>query len=232
MASFAFKQFKIDQKRAAMKVSTDGIMFGAWVSLTKAQSLLDVGTGTGLLSLMAKQRAPELSVIAIEIDDQAALDAKDNFDASPWSDIDLVQLAVQQFKATQQFDLVISNPPYFQSSLKGENARRNVARHTDSLSFEELIATFLRVAKPCARLAVILPLEEGRAFISLAEQQSLHLARVCEVRTTPNKAVTRLMFELSTNLSDTYQETLCIYNERGEYSQEYITLCKAFYLKM
>ncbi|KZW98383.1 tRNA (adenine-N6)-methyltransferase [Pseudoalteromonas luteoviolacea] len=232
MASFAFKQFKIDQNRAAMKVSTDGIMFGAWVSLANAQHLLDIGTGTGLLSLMAKQRAPELHVHAIEIDEQAALDAKDNFTASPWPEIELIQLAVQQFEPPQQFDLVISNPPYFQSSLRGEDARRNMARHTDSLSFEELITAFLRVTKPDARLAIILPYEEGRAFISLAEQKSLYLARVCEVKTTPNKDVSRLMFELSTDLCETYRETLCIYNLYGKYTDEYTSLCKAFYLKM
>ncbi|OCQ20533.1 tRNA (adenosine(37)-N6)-methyltransferase TrmM [Pseudoalteromonas luteoviolacea] len=232
MASFAFKQFKIDQNRAAMKVSTDGIMFGAWISLVNAQNLLDIGTGTGLLSLMAKQRAPELQVHAIEIDELAALDAKENFSASPWPEIELVQLAVQQFESTQQFDLVISNPPYFQSSLKGEDARRNVARHTDSLSFEELISAFLRVAKPNARLAVILPYEEGSAFIWLAEQNNLHLARVCEVKTTPNKGVSRLMFEMSTNPCDTHRETLCIYNIHGQYTEEYTSLCKAFYLKM
>ncbi|KZN58942.1 tRNA1(Val) (adenine(37)-N6)-methyltransferase [Pseudoalteromonas luteoviolacea] len=232
MASFAFKQFKIDQNRAAMKVSTDGIMFGAWISLANTQNLLDIGTGTGLLSLMAKQRVPELHVHAIEIDEQAALDAKDNFSASPWPEIELVQLAVQQFESTQQFDLVISNPPYFQSSLKGENARRNVARHTDSLSFEELISAFLRVAKPSARLAIILPYEEGKIFISLAEQKNLYLARVCEVKTTPNKDVSRLMFELSSEPSETYTEALCIYDQQGRYTEEYTALCKAFYLKM
>ncbi|MCF2859101.1 methyltransferase [Pseudoalteromonas sp. SMS1] len=232
MTSFAFKQFKIDQKRAAMKVSTDGIMFGAWVSLENARSLLDIGTGTGILSLMAKQRMPELNVVAIEIDDHAVLDAKDNITASPWPEIELVQQAVQQFDTTQQFDLVISNPPYFQASLKGGNVRRNVARHTDSLSFEELIDAFLRVAHSSARLAIILPTEAGNTFISLAKQKKLYLARLCEVKTTPTKGVSRVMFEMSTGACNTLKETLCIYDEQGKYSQAYTSLCKAFYLKM
>ncbi|MDK2596462.1 tRNA1(Val) (adenine(37)-N6)-methyltransferase [Pseudoalteromonas obscura] len=232
MTSFAFKQFKIDQNHAAMKVSTDGIMFGAWVSLRGTKRVLDIGAGTGLLSLMVKQRVPSLAVSAIEIDDLAIKDARHNFEQSPWSDIKLYHQAVQGFENGKKFDLIISNPPYFQDSLKGNNTQRNTARHTDSLSFSELIEAFLRLSSETARLAIILPYDGAQVFIEQAQCQGLYLVRQCEVNTTPSKPVSRLMFELSKYAEPLKTESLCIYDMSNQYSELYTKLCRDFYLKM
>ncbi|KZN61030.1 hypothetical protein N473_23630 [Pseudoalteromonas luteoviolacea CPMOR-1] len=232
MASFAFKQFKIDQNHAAMKVSTDGIMFGAWLSLDNAKNVLDIGAGTGLLSLMAKQRLPDLTLSAIEIDAQASKDASHNIACSPWPDIRLHRIAVQEFESQDKFDLIFSNPPYFQASLKGENAQRNLARHTDSLSFADLIASFLRLSSESGRLAIILPSEGAHIFIALAQAKGLFLIRQCDVKTTPSKSVSRIMFELSKVEQALATESLCIYDGNNQYSAEYTHLCRAFYLKM
>ncbi|WP_300582122.1 methyltransferase, partial [uncultured Pseudoalteromonas sp.] len=137
MSGFVFKQFTVTQTRAAMKVSTDGILLGAWADVSGAKHILDIGTGTGLLALMAKQRMPDAKVSAIEIDSDACNDARDNFAASPWPDINLFEGAVQSFSAAEPFDAIITNPPYFNASLKGDNHARNTARHTDGLSFSE-----------------------------------------------------------------------------------------------
>ncbi|MCG7535338.1 methyltransferase [Pseudoalteromonas sp. OOF1S-7] len=232
MAGFAFKQFTVAQSRSAMKVSTDGVLFGAWVDVAGVQRMLDIGTGTGLLSLMCKQRAPALTIDAVEIDAQACLDAKDNIHASPWQGICIHQSPIQTFVSDQPYDLVISNPPYFNYSLKGPDTARNTARHTDSLSFVQLIEAFFRHSDEAGRLAVILPTQEGHEFVALAELRGLHLARRCDVSMTPDKPVSRLMLEFHRN--DTTQElqSLCVRNKVGEYSAAFADLCCDFYLKM
>ncbi|TMP29546.1 tRNA (adenosine(37)-N6)-methyltransferase TrmM [Pseudoalteromonas rubra] len=232
MAGFAFKQFTVAQSRSAMKVSTDGVLFGAWVDVARAQRMLDIGAGTGLLSLMCKQRAPRLVIDAVEIDAQACLDATDNIHASPWPDISIHQTPIQTFISDQPYDLVISNPPYFNHSLKGPDAARNTARHTDSLSFVQLIDAFMCHSHEQGRLAVILPAQEGLAFIALAQQHGLHLARRCDVSMTPDKPVSRLMLEFHRNQTTQELHSLCVRNKMGEYSEAFIDLCRDFYLKM
>ncbi|BDF95198.1 MULTISPECIES: tRNA1(Val) (adenine(37)-N6)-methyltransferase [Pseudoalteromonas] len=232
MSGFVFKQFKVAQTRSAMKVSTDGILLGAWADLVTAQRLLDVGTGTGLLALMCKQRKPCMAVSAVEIDENACADAQQNFANSPWPDIALVQKAIQQVNSITKFDVVISNPPYFNASLKGDDQARNTARHTDSLSFSELISAFKRLSHEKSFLNVILPCPEAQQFITQAQLQDLHLVRHCLVNTTKAKAPSRSLMCFA------YQARLCelthltIHGEAGQYSDEYIALCKDFYLKM
>ncbi|WP_125557965.1 tRNA1(Val) (adenine(37)-N6)-methyltransferase [Pseudoalteromonas rubra] len=232
MAGFAFKQFTVAQSRSAMKVSTDGVLFGAWVCVTGAQRMLDIGAGTGLLSLMCKQRAPSLMIDAVEIDAQACLDARDNVHASPWQGIRVHQTPIQTFAADQPYDLVISNPPYFNHSLKGPDVARNTARHTDSLSFLHLIEAFKLHSHAQGRLAVILPAKEGLAFIALAQQHGLYLARRCDVTMTPGKPVSRLMLEWHRAQTGLVQEALCVRTQDGAYSATFIDLCRDFYLKM
>ena len=236
MAGFAFKQFCIEQENTAMKVSTDGILLGAWVNLSGVKSLLDVGAGTGLLSLMCKQRSECLAVTAVEIESGAFQDAHLNIQNSPWQDgIILHQSAIQDFQSDIQFDLVISNPPYFIDSLKGPSAARNLARHTDSLSFSALLNEFKRLSHPLSCLAVVLPYKEGLEFIALAQQQDLHLVRKCEVKTTERKAASRLLLEFEYASNRVFVEpentVLCIH-ENGQYSEDFTTFCRDFYLKM
>ncbi|WP_348709127.1 methyltransferase [uncultured Pseudoalteromonas sp.] len=232
MSGFVFKQFTVTQTRTAMKVSTDGILLGAWANLKRAERILDIGTGTGLLALMAKQRSPEANISAIEIDSGACSDARENFANSPWPDISLFQGAVQSFSAVKPFDAIISNPPYFNASLKGDNDARNTARHTDGLSFSDLIAACTRLSHGKTVLNVILPCVEAQQFIAVAEQADWYLTRHCLVRTTEKKQPSRSLLLFSQSKCECETTSLTIHAADGSYSQDYKELCKAYYLKM
>ena len=232
MSGFTFKQFKVEHDSCAMKVSTDGILLGAWAYLKGANTLLDIGTGTGLLALMCKQRQPALSITAVEIDEAAYKQAQQNIASSPWPNITVKHTTIQAFEQAAPFDVVISNPPYFNRSLKGLSDARNTARHTDGLSFDELIHAYMRLSHEQSCFNVILPTTEAGLFIELAKQNGLYLNAHCQVKTTPSKAFSRSLMRFS--LVDTLPEltSLCIKDENNRYSDDYIALCKAFYLKM
>jgi tRNA1Val (adenine37-N6)-methyltransferase len=232
MSGFAFKQFKLEHDQCAMKVSTDGILLGAWANLSGAKSLLDIGTGTGLLALMCKQRSLQLAVTAVEVDYNAYCQAQYNIAQSPWPAISVYHQKIQSFKSEQAFDSVIANPPYFNHSLKGTNEARNAARHTDGLSFVELIAAFTRLSHQQSRLNLILPSDEAQLFIALAQQQGVYLNRHCQVQTTADKPFTRSLMTFSYAQSEVSESGLCIRARNNNYTAEYTALCRAFYLKM
>ncbi|GAA72758.1 tRNA1(Val) (adenine(37)-N6)-methyltransferase [Pseudoalteromonas sp. BSi20439] len=232
MSGFAFKQFKVEHDQCAMKVSTDGILLGAWADLSHANTLLDIGTGTGLLALMCKQRAPHLKVSAVEVDEAAYQQALQNCQQSPWRDISIYHQAIQQFEAAGLFDCVIANPPYFNHSLKGDNAARNTARHTDGLSFAELLGAFRHLSHQHSRFNLILPTTEAQLFITLAQQQGLYLNRHCQVQAMPNKPFSRSLMTFSYEQSEISTTKLCIRANDNSYTTEYQALCRAFYLKM
>ncbi|MBO5235355.1 MAG: methyltransferase [Alistipes sp.] len=229
---FKFKQFTVHQQRSAMKVGTDGVLIGAWASVRPAdRALLDIGTGTGLIALMLAQRNPKAEVVAVEIDTESAAQACENVAESPWSDrIKVKRCAVQEFTPTMKFDLIVSNPPYFVDSLKCPDESRNTARHTDTLSFAELMHTAERLLAPDGRLAVIVPAE---AALSVIAAGKLHLVRRCDVRTKPNGAPKRVMLEFSPRFEGVAaREELTIGDgSNGGYSPEYIALTRDFYLK-
>ncbi|MGO3644725.1 MAG: tRNA1(Val) (adenine(37)-N6)-methyltransferase, partial [Pseudoalteromonas sp.] len=200
--------------------------------LSDAQRLLDIGSGTGLLALMCKQRKPSLLIDAVEIDHGAAVDAKNNIAQSPWPDITLFEGTIQDYQSGQPYDVIISNPPYFNHSLKGDNRARNLARHTDELSFTELLEAFKRLSHNKSRLHVILPCKEAEEFIAIAKQSQVYLQRRCKVKTTLKKSATRSLMTLGYAQLDCVESALCIYNEMNEYSQDYTKLCRDFYLKM
>jgi len=232
MSGFAFKQFKVEHDQCAMKVSTDGILLGAWADLSGASSLLDIGTGTGLLALMCKQRVPDLKVSAVEVDKAAYQQAVQNCQQSPWPDISIYHQCVQQFAAETKFDCVISNPPYFNHSLKGDNAARNTARHADSLSFAELLGAFRHLSHQDSRFNLILPTTEAQLFITLAQQQGLYLNRHCQVQAMPNKPFSRSLMTFSYEQSEISTTKLCIRANDNSYTPQYQALCREFYLKM
>ena len=230
---FRFKQFEVHQQRSAMKVGTDGVLVGAWASVQpEDRAILDIGTGTGLIALMLAQRNPEAKVIGVEIDAESAAQARENVDRSPWSDrVEIVESAVQEFATDERFDLIVSNPPYFVDSLKCSDDSRTTARHTDSLSFAELMRSAARLLKPEGRFAVIVPAE---AALSVIAAGSLHLLRRCDVMTKPTAgAPKRVMLEFSPQFGGAaVRETLTIGDgtARG-YSPEYRALTREFYLK-
>lgn len=215
-----------------MKVGTDGVLLGAWVSLRgDERSALDVGTGTGLIALMLTQRSPALAVQAIDIDPAAADEAAANFAASPWADrLTALPVSLQDFVSGGEnpeerlFDLIVSNPPFFKASLKAPDAQRSAARHDDTLPPAELIAAARRLLAPSGRLAVIYPPEEARAFVVEAEAAGLYLSRLTRVISVAGQPPKRHLMEFSRTPGMPAFDDLVID------SPEYHSLTGAFYL--
>ena len=158
---FTFKQFTIRHDRCAMKVGTDGVLLGAWTSVDHSHRLLDIGTGTGLIALMLAQRCPQAFITAIDIDAEAVEQARENALSSPWKDrVEVLLQDICTFPANQQFDTIVSNPPYFIDSLKCPDDQRNTARHTDTLDAERLLASVARLLTDDGRFSIILPAEQ------------------------------------------------------------------------
>ena len=213
-----------------MKVSTDAIMFGAWVNLTQRHRILDVGTGTGVLALMCKQRSPSACITAIDIETDAVAEARTNVANSPWPDINVMQQDVNAYHAAEPFDLVISNPPYFDNDLKAGSAKRNLARHTDSLSFAQLVTAWQKLGHEQSQLAVVLPQVEAQKFITEVQDQGGYLVRLCEVKSTEVKPVSRYLMQFSWQQGEC-DTTQLVIHDKGDYSADYQALCRDFYLR-
>lgn len=232
MSGFTFKQFHINHGKCAMKVGTDGILLGAWTPLEEANTALDIGTGTGLIALMLKQRSPHLNITAVEIDQAAFLQAKENISASPWQDLNLWQGDINEFQANTVFDLIVSNPPFFNDSLKSDNSQRMTARHTDGLSFDSLCAKAASLLSEKGRFCVVLPTTELSRFENAADNANLKITKKLWVFTGKKKAAKRVLLCLAHNdeLQTLVEEDLIIHAESGEYSTAYKKLCRDFYL--
>ena len=231
MGNFTFKQFAIEQEDVAMKVGTDGVLLGAWADCSGAKRILDIGTGTGVIALMSAQRNTEAKIYAVEIDETATRRARSNFEMSPWAErLEVENCAVQEFDPNEKFDLIISNPPYFIDSLLPPDAKRSTARHTHDLSFEELDEAVGRLLADEGKFALILPTAEFEKYLSLTK---LHLVRRCDMHPTTGAATKRVMAEFSkSKTAEIVRETVTIEREkRGDYTDEYRTLTKDFYLK-
>jgi tRNA1Val (adenine37-N6)-methyltransferase len=230
---FEFKQFRINQDSCAMKVGTDGVLIGAWASVEKAMRMLDVGTGTGLISLMLAQRNKHAQIKAVEIDENAAKQASENFKESPWGDrIELLNIPIQKAGNEEKFDLIVSNPPFFIESQKAPDKQRTTARHTDTLSFKDLLEAVKNLLNTNGRFAVVYPHAEGELFAQEAKKQGLFLNRICKVYPTPTKPVRRLLMEFSFQETELLEEEMILeMGKRHDYSKEYIALTKDFYLK-
>ena len=152
---FTFKQFHIDHSRCAMKVGTDGTLLGAWATLPpEAHRILDIGTGSGLIAIMAAQRHPSAKIMAIDIDEDCVLQARQNATSSPWAErIEVINSPLQGFQSEVKFDVIISNPPYFADSMHSPDKQRTTARHTASLSFKDLAEGVLRLCGQHQRVA-------------------------------------------------------------------------------
>lgn len=229
---FCFKHFRVEQSNCAMKVGTDGVLLGAWATVKSAKSCLDIGTGTGLLALMVAQRNRDVAVVAIELDDEAVIQAKENVEASPWPDrIQVVHSDVRSYCAVKTFDHIISNPPYFNDSLKSSDTHRSLARHTSTLSYMELLACVKNLLAPQGIFSLILPYDVCTEFIDLAKFHNLYCSRFCKVMPLPNANPKRALMEFSFSNSDTVLEELVIESGgRHCYSAEYKELTKEFYL--
>lgn len=232
---FTFKQFHICHEKCAMKVGTDGTLLGAWATLPHScKRVLDIGTGSGLIAIMAAQRHPAAHITAIDIDPDCIAQAQENIDTCPWSQrITLHHTPLQEFQAEEKFDVIISNPPYFVDSLLPPDGKRSTARHTASLPFEELVEGVVRLLSPEGHFSLILPPAECERFLSAARGK-LFVCRRTELHSTPTSGVRRILIELKTSppCDIPSSESLIIEDDNPTgYSDDYRALTKDFYLK-
>lgn len=228
---FRFKQFEVCHAGCAMKVGTDGVLLGAWASCQ--QRILDVGTGSGLIALMLAQRFDNAQVDAIDMDADAVGQATENFARSPWSDrLSCRQIAVQDLaKEDVRYDAIVSNPPYFVDSLKSPNLQRQTARHTDMLSYEELLASCEHLLTADGVLSLILPADSEQLVLDKASSVGLYPTRLVHVYSKPGKPVKRIMLELRKRNDQPCEEShFYIESEYSPRSDEYVALTKDFYL--
>lgn len=221
--SFRFKQFFIEDSKCAMKVGTDGVLLGAWAPT--GTRILDVGTGSGLIARMLMQRCPEAEVEGIDIDPNAVEQAREN-------GVKAFVSSLQEWQGT--YDLIVSNPPYFQNSLKNPDKGRQTARHTDTLSFEDLIKHSARLLTEDGQLALILPAEAENEIRQLAGAEGFYLTRVTRVYSKESKPARRVLMAFSRDNGITEhrytEDVLVLEDEKGGRSLPYQTLCRDFYL--
>jgi len=214
-----------------MKVGTDGVLLGAW-SCVNEGNILDIGTGTGLIAIMLAQRTKTALIDAIEIEKDAYNQAFENISNSDWSTRITTHFnSIQNYHPNKKYDLIISNPPFFKNSTKAPSKERNTARHNDDLSFEDIINAVLRLLKPEGIFSLILPINESIHFIKLANKNNLFLNKECFVKPNRTKPAKRVLMQFSFINSDIQKEDLTIETEtRHQYTKEYISLTKDFYL--
>ncbi|QHS15609.1 methyltransferase [Shewanella sp. Arc9-LZ] len=218
-----------------MPVSTDGVMLGAWANISSAMTILDIGTGTGLLALMCAQRNLHSRITAIDVESTAIETAIYNTTQSKWKErIQVIKTNILSYHPEISFDHIICNPPYFNDGEKSQNTQRAIARHSHSLPHLSLINQCKTLLKPSGRASFILPSTEGETFIRLAQNEEWFVSRRCDVKTTENKEVKRVMFELSLYATQSIQTKIVIHDKTHKlgYSEDFIKLCQPFYLKM
>ena len=232
--TFVFKQFSIHQYKSAHKVGTDAVLIGSWAEVSKAKTILDIGTGTGIIALMMAQKS-EAQIDAIDIEQGSFEQAEENASHSIWANrVKVYQYSLQDFAKTahKKYDVIITNPPYFVDSSKAPDEERSHARHTDTLSFSELIAGVKSLLNETGIFYIILPTKEALDFKHLAEKNGLYLIKLLRIKTKSTSEVEKrhimLFKHKAENLSE---ECLSIEHEgRHNYTDEYKNLTKDFYI--
>lgn len=229
MSVFQFKHFQIQQKHAALKVGTDSMVLGSLCHWDNPKRLLDIGTGTGVLSLMSAQRFAFREIIGLEISEQAVLDARINAQNSPFqSPISIVNQAIQDYSSEEGFDAIISNPPFFENSQKNPDEHKTLARHTESLSFSELAQAISRLLTPNGKAWIIVPFESTDNIVQLAKENNLFPMDLITLFGKPDKP-TRMILSLGKQEMEIQTSSLCIRTENGSYTDEYKVLTKEFH---
>lgn len=230
---FKFKQFTIFQDRCAMKVGTDGVLLGSWTDIKNAKIILDIGTGTGLVALMLAQRSTA-QIDAVEIDENACIQAQENVIRSPWKErIKIYKNAAQDYAkyCSKRYDLIVSNPPFFENASKASKPERTVARHTDLLSQIDLLDISQQLLTPQGRLVVIYPTAAANIFYQKAEAFGLFCSQKLFVKPTPTSSIKRMILEFFQTQKLLSEKTLILEEKRHIYTENFIHLVKDFYLK-
>ena len=239
MKPFKFKEFTVHQDKTAMKVGTDGVLLGAWCSVDDyPDTILDIGSGTGVISLMIAQRSDAMTIDAVEIDENAYEQTVANFEESDWGDrlycynATFNEFAEEIAEEEETYDLIVSNPPFYNDDFETDDVARNKARFTSSLSFKELIVGVSKILSEKGKFCVVIPFKEETNFINLGIENNLRLNRICRVKGNETSEIKRCLLEFSFDETEIQEESLIIEIERHQYTEDYINLTKDFYLKM
>ena len=234
---FQFKQFSVQQEQCAMKIGTDGVLLGAWTPIeNNPMRILDIGTGTGIIALMLAQRTGAEQIDAVEIDAAAYEQAVDNFENSRWNDrLFCFHAKLDDFmeEPEDEYDLIVSNPPFYSENYKTENQERDLARFQDAMPFEDLVEAANLLLSENGIFAIVIPFKEEKKLISMALEYQLFPIKITRVRGTPTSQIKRslLAFGRKKNLTCSKDE-LVIEIERHVYTSDYVKLTRDFYLKM
>jgi len=230
---FQFKQFRVKQDTCAMKVCTDSCILGAYADVAQAQTILDIGTGTGLLSLMAAQRT-QAKITAIEIDPQAAQQAFENIQCSPWAErIQVKAISLQAFALAnkEKYDVILCNPPFYKQSFKSPDQARNVAMHSHALSFADIIQFCSGFLAEKGKLFMLLPPRESIYFEQLAQAKELYIQAKLQIFTKiAAKHLRTIQAFGRTQATNVPEEILCIRQPDNTYTPEFTRLLKDYYL--
>lgn len=237
MSLFQFKQFAVKQDQCAMKIGTDGVLLGAWSPIDNNSKLvLDIGTGTGIIALMLAQRSDAEQIDALEIDENAYEQAVDNFENSPWGDrLFCFHAGLDEFveEPEDEYDLIVSNPPFYSEDYRSENEQRDLARFQEAMPFEDLIDAAALLLSENGIFSVIIPYKEEERFIDMCAEVELFPIKVTRVKGSHKTPIVRSLLALKRyELAVLVADELVIEINRHEYTDDYIELTKAFYLKM
>jgi tRNA1Val (adenine37-N6)-methyltransferase len=222
-----------------MKIGTDGILLGAWCSLKdNTNKILDIGSGTGVISLMLAQRFNNTTIDSVEIEKNAYEQSVENFERSVWADrlfcfhSTFQDFAKERKEDGETYDLIISNPPFYTDNVKNNNRARNKARSTSFLSFVELISGVSKILSNQGEFTTIIPFKEEAKFIEISKQNNLFLNKICRVKGNNNSDIKRSLLTFSFYKKQLDENNLIIETSRHLYTDEYINLTKNFYIKM
>ena len=234
---FQFKLFLIHQNKSAMKVGTDGVLLAAWAPIDhNPYAILDIGAGTGLIALMLAQRTQAEQIDALEIDADAHGEATENFESSPWNDrLFCFHASLDDFMddlEDEKYDLIVSNPPFYAENVTSGNLARDTARQNQSLPFEDLCEAASILLSDDGIFSIIIPYKEEENLIALAQQNSLFPIKITRVKGTPVSEIRRSLLAFSRNQQALEIDELTIETARHEYTPEFASLVKDFYLKL
>lgn len=231
---FKFKQFSINQQNAPFKIGTDGVLLGCWAAknTNKVNTILDIGTGTGVIALIMAQRFLNAKVSAVEINKTAANLAKNNFNQSLWANrIQLIESSLQDFRPSTRYDIIVSNPPYFVNSAISGDRSKDTARHTLKLDFKAVLHFASNQLSPVGTLYLVLPFSSKEEIIKKASELGLFPNRICEVLPTPHASPKRILISITNEKSITSFSSLIVeQNVRHQYSNDYKELTKEYYI--
>lgn len=231
---FRFKQFSITQEHSAMKVGTDAVLLGAWADIKSAKTILDIGTGTGILALMMAQRNSKATIYGIEYDTGAYQDAFKNASNSKWKNrIHILPDDVRNYRSNIKFEAIISNPPFFSTGISSSDIARSKARHNTTLTSKQLINSVVNLLSTKGNFHCILAASEVEQFTNYANKQHLYIYKFVNIRPHLSKPMHRMMMSFSRVNNEIEKSGMVLHNEgEREYSEAYTRLTKDFYLYM